>query len=689
MCSKPQGPAERGPPATSAIQLQSIAVLPHSPRIPIIRRGSEASAKPNVRRQRAADSLDSQPLQPQHRGGAVAAQCRCIGMTAVPPLNLRILNGDLQGQLFPVQDGLVIGRATTCAVIVPDGRASREHLRLNWRDGRLFACDLASHNGSFINGLRTNEAEVRAGDVLRIGRTLLSLEPTKSLEDGAVRIVSDVHQITPHVVRPPATEPRPALGTQVSAEAYLESMGVSRTISTDIHSLQLLRKTRHFAILVEVSRALQRHSDLHESLPGTMDLVLQVLRADVASIVLLDDEGRLMPHLQRERVTTESDDAFRSGSLSGSKLISKTVADMVLKDRCAVITANAAADERFAAADSIVINNLRSLMVVPVLVNDAMLGFVEVENRRSINAFDETDLHFVSVLGSMIGIALNHLRIQQSRELVIQELQAARDQLLATQQRLLIAERMGTLGRLASGIAHEVKNHLSPLLLADLIAHKYPQDQEICEASDMMIEAQRRILGLVDEIRQYAAGGRGEVRSDPCDLAGLVEGVVRFIVCDRSLQGIRIDVRLQQSPIVFIDAGRMRQVIINLIRNASESMRGQGTVTVEVAASDEAATVTVIDQGPGIPVEVQSRIFEPFFTTKGEHGLGLGLDISRQIVRAHGGSLGFTTELGKGSKFSVTLPLYRESSDVPESDPIQEFQEQTTEAGGVRLPSLP
>lgn len=634
----------------------------------------------------AGESLDSPALQPQHHGGAVTARCRYIGMTPASPLMIRILNGDLQGQTFPVGDGLVIGRATTCAVFVPDGRASREHVRLAFRDGRLFATDLKSHNGTFVNGLRAEDVEVRAGDVLRIGTTLLGVEVVKASTDGTVRVISDSHQPAPQLVRPIETNPATNSKKQVNAEEYLESLGVSQTISTDVNSLQLLRKTRHFAILVEVSRALQRYSDLQESLPGTMDLVLQVLRADVASVVLLDDEGRLVPHLLRERVPGERLESFRSGALSDSKVISKTVADMVLKDRCAVITANAAADARFAGAESIVINNLRSLMVVPVLVNDAMLGFVEVENRRSINAFDETDLHFVSVLGSMIGIALNHLRIQQSRERVIQELQAARDQLLATQQRLLIAERMGTLGRLASGIAHEVKNHLSPLLLADLIANKYPQDQEICEASDMMIEAQRRILGLVDEIRQYAAGGRGQVQSDPCDLAGLVGGVVRFIVCDRSLQGVNIEVKVLQSPVVYIDAGRMRQVIINLIRNASEAMGGQGTVSIEVDASEDAAVVSVADQGPGIPLDVQARVFEPFFTTKGERGLGLGLDISRQIVRAHGGSLGFTSEVGQGSKFVVTLPLRQLELPGQESGAYSEFQDQTTDPGGMRVP---
>lgn len=610
-------------------------------------------------------------------------------MNTPPQVLLRILNGDLQGQTFPVGAGLVVGRANTCAVFVPDGRASREHLELSFEDGRLIARDLKSHNGTFLNGVRMESSEVHPGDVVRIGTTLLGFEIAKASAESAVKVVQGSHDLEPRLVRSMDPISGPVVASRINAEDYLASLGVSQTITTDASTLQLLRKTRHFAILTEVSRALQRYSDLQESLPGILDLVLQVLRADAASVVLLDDEGRLVPNLMRERedrvgVQVET---FRSGEISEARVISKTIADKVLKERCAVITADASTDERFATADSVVINNVRSLMVVPILVSDEMLGFVEFENRRSVSAFDETDLHFASVMGSMVGIALNHLRMQQSRERVIQQLQAARDQLLATQQRLIIAERMGTLGRLASGIAHEVKNHLSPLLLADLIAHKYPEDSEICEASEMMLEAQRRILGLVDEIRQFAGGGRGSVQLAPCDLSDLVNGVLRFITCDRSMQSVHIRAEHRQEPLVNVDSGRIRQVLINLIRNASEAMGGQGTIEVVVDASSHAATVSVRDSGPGIPKDVQDRIFEPFFTTKGERGLGLGLDISRQIIRAHGGSLVFTSTLGVGSEFSVILPMQQDSDADEPRDSAPEFSDLATDAGHMRFPT--
>jgi two-component system NtrC family sensor kinase len=150
---------------------------------------------------------------------------------------------------------------------------------------------------------------------------------------------------------------------------------------------------------------------------------------------------------------------------------------------------------------------------------------------------------------------------------------------------------------------------------------------------------------------------------------------------------VQIRAEHRQEPLVNIDSGRIRQVLINLIRNASEAMGGQGTIEVVVDASSHAATVTVRDSGPGIPQEVQDRIFEPFFTTKGERGLGLGLDISRQIVRAHGGSLVFTSERGVGSEFSVILPMQQDSDADEPRDTAPEFSDLATDAGHMRFPT--
>lgn len=574
-------------------------------------------------------------------------------MTAERKRVVRILSGDLQGQEFAILGEMTLGRATTCSIFVPDRRASREHARLFAEGDKLWVEDLGSHNGTFVNGQRITKVELQKGDLIRLGLTQFTVDERGGEDTSVVRVISDSHPMTPLLVKPvePITGPAPSTRT---AEELFDAVGVGHTIrlETDGAALQLLRKTRHFAILTEASRTLQRYRDLRDTLPGLLDLLLQVQSADRAALLLLDEQGQLVPKQVRWRDGQPHEE-------EGATL-SKTVADYVLQERCAVITADATADARFANAASVVVNNLRSIMAVPVLVSDRMLGLIEVENRRNIRAFDEDDLQFVTVLGSMLGVALDNLEMSRQRERAFAQLQAAQEQLLAAQERLVISERMGMLGRLASGITHEVKNHLSPFMLADMIRRKYPADQEIQEASELMLEAQRHIVGLVDEIRLFARGGEAKVDFAPTDLATLVDSVVRFIRCDRSVRAADLRLAPLSRPIVVLDASRIRQVLINLIRNAADAVIGQqgGVIDVRVLQGPgDVALVEVQDNGPGIPPEIQSRVFEPFFTTKGEHGLGLGLDICRQIVGVHSGRLEFFSQAGLGTVFRMYLPL--------------------------------
>lgn len=609
---------------------------------------------------------------------------------------LRALTGDLQGQVFDVGSGIVVGRATSCAVFVPDRRASREHLRIFPQGGDLILEDLGSHNGTFVNEQRVSRAKLHVGDTLRLGSTTFAVEDATASHDsedsGAVKVISDLHHIAPRVVR--AVEPisGPVNIATLNADDYFDAIGVGKTESLGADALpELIRKTRHFAILVEASRALQRYTDLQETLPGLLDLVLQVTAADRVALVLLDEDMQLMPKVVRVRrrhngtLRPPKPEVIEDGLADEQLVMSKTIASLVLTDRCAVITADARADARFLTANSVMLNDVRSLAVVPVLVGNRMLGLLEVEDRHSVNAFDENDLHMLSVLASMIGVAQDHYEVSTARERAIADLKQAQAQLLAAQERLIGAERMGVLGRLSSGIAHEVKNHLGPFLLADMIAHKYPKDEAIQEAAEMMLEAQQRILELVDEIREFASGERANMDIKPCDMVHVVQRVVRFVQCDRHLSSFAIRVDVAGQPIVPMDSGRVRQVLINLIRNAAEASQAagleQGHIDITVSNDSTTARVAVRDYGTGIDAAVQERMFEPFFSTKGDRGLGLGLDLSRQIVRAHGGSLTFDSTPGKGTVFVMSLPLAPSMQHVPD-----DYDDGRTDPGGNRLP---
>lgn len=581
-------------------------------------------------------------------------------------VKLRVLSGDLQGQVFSVDPEVVIGRSTTCHMFVPDRRISREHARIFRDNLQLFVEDLRSHNGTYVNGQRVVRAELFRGDLVRLGSSQFVVEMASALDSSAVQFVNDVDTMQPKLVRPVAPMTTGESLSDLVARDYFARLGL-----TDVEELrsresveQLLQRTRHFAILYEVSKTLQRYTDMREQLPNLMDLILQVVRGDRGALLMFDEAGELVP-----RTVRYSDRALNSDELP-AMTISKSVAQAVIQERCAIITADATTDARFAGSQSIMLANVRSLLAVPVQVGNRLIGLIEIENTRSLNGFDENDMHLVSIVASMLGVALDNFEATQARELAIAKLEATQAQLIAAQQRLVASERMGMLGRLASGIAHEVKNHLSPFMLADMIASKYPDDQETQETTVLMLEAQQRIVGLVDEIRSFARGDQTSVNIASHDIGQVIEGVLRFMACDRAVKATEIVFWPGERPMVFIDAHRIRQVLINLIRNAADAIPPRyGRIDIRVHTDLGDVVVEVQDNGSGISPMTAARVFEPFFSTKGEKGLGLGLDISRQIAVAHGGTLTFESRESTadahdgGTIFRLRLPLVHQAVD--------------------------
>lgn len=560
---------------------------------------------------------------------------------------LHVLSGDLQGQSFDVGRELVVGRSTACDIFVPDRRMSRRHARFYVEGRTLFVEDLQSHNGTFVNGKRVARMQLFGSDVVRVGTSQFEI----AVREGG-GLSGNTSQPTAHLVKPVIDVTSPDLGTML-AEEYFAALGLADTPSGQPRSEAeiefLVRQTRNFAVLHEISKALQAGHDRDTMLDRVLGLVRKVLSADRGYVVRLDEAGRLVPLAAQTRAGTVRPD-------SGAVRMSETVAEQVVHDRCGIITSDAVTDERFSAAESVVLNDIRSLLAVPMLVGERVIGVIEVETTATINGFTENDLDLMTVVAGMVGAALENLDLAEQRERTIKELEQAQQKLLEAQDRLVRSEQMAAVGRVASGIAHEVKNHLAPLMLADMLRRDYPDDQDIQESAELMLEAQRRILGLVDEIRRFASGNKAEIEMGLDDLAQVASNVIRFVRCDARVRAVEL---VADAPVVAeFDANRLRQVLINLIRNAVDAADPvAGIVTVRVHRDGENAVVEVQDNGRGIPAEVAARIFEPFFTTKGEHGLGLGLDISRSIVQAHGGTLEHEPAPGGGTIFRVTLPV--------------------------------
>jgi len=570
------------------------------------------------------------------------------------------LSGEAQGKNFSIETELIIGRSTSCDVFIPDRRMSRRHARFYAEGSHLFVEDLESHNGTFVNGKRVARMQLFRGDVVRVGTSQFEITVDTGEDSAQVEFTGD--RPTAHIVKPISGQSGPSL-ERMPADEYFEAIGASKSDEHRAPSVNQVdfrvQQTRNFAVLFEISKVLQFGDDPIEGMARALDVVLKVIKADRGFIATLDSEGHPVPLVVRVRDSDKTDSNQRVK-------MSETVAEQVLGDRCGVITSDAATDARFASAESVVLNDIHSLMAVPILVGQEVRGLLEIESNSILSTFRENDLDLLSVVASTVGVAMQNYTLQKQREETIQELRAAQEQLLSAQDRLIKNEQMAAIGRVASGIAHEVKNHLSPFILADMIAKSYPDDEDIQESVELMLEAQRRILGLVDEIRHFAGGSPKRFDVNPHDVVRVLEGVIRFVKCDARIKSKVTTLEALDRPLVDMDANRMRQVFINLIRNAADATGTDGRIEIRVREQGGQLLIDFADNGAGIPQEVADQLFEPFFTTKGEKGLGLGLDISRNIVAAHNGTLTFDTRVGEGTTFRIAMPLEYLGPEVPE-----------------------
>jgi two-component system, NtrC family, sensor kinase len=219
------------------------------------------------------------------------------------------------------------------------------------------------------------------------------------------------------------------------------------------------------------------------------------------------------------------------------------------------------------------------------------------------------------------------------------------------QHRLVESEKLAGIGRLSAGVAHEINNPLGVILgYAKLLARRAAPEmvEDLAVIEEETLRAKEIVEGLLDLSRPMPAG------AERVDLRALTDDVVARLRDARLLDGV--DVTVDGAATAPGHPEKLRQVLVNLVRNAAEAAGSGGRVAVSVGQRDGAAEVAVEDSGPGLDPAVRGRLFEPFFTTK-PRGTGLGLAVSRAIAQAHGGELAADAARGGGARFALRLPL--------------------------------
>lgn len=215
-------------------------------------------------------------------------------------------------------------------------------------------------------------------------------------------------------------------------------------------------------------------------------------------------------------------------------------------------------------------------------------------------------------------------------------------------------QRMESIGTLASGIAHDLNNVLTPLLLSTQLLAAGETDPARMRLLDGMRQTIDRGANMIRQVLTFARGVEGE--RVPVDIAELTD---RFADFCRDILPKEIDVQVSAEPglAVLGDPTQLLQVLMNLATNARDAMPDGGSLRLTATAHGDRVRVDVTDDGEGMSPDVLARVFEPFYTTKGiGSGTGLGLSVSQAIVRTHGGSLEASSEPGVGTTFHVLLP---------------------------------
>lgn len=270
---------------------------------------------------------------------------------------------------------------------------------------------------------------------------------------------------------------------------------------------------------------------------------------------------------------------------------------------------------------------------------------IELENGRRI----QIALDFIAERGERIG-ALLTMRDAESVRRIENEIELSR--------------RLAAIGRLTSGVAHEVKNPINAIVVhLELLREKMreidPDTRRHMDIIGCEIHRLDRVVQMLVDFNRPV-----ELRLSGFDLRRLTEDVALLASPEAARQGVKVETHLTGEPLpVRADNDLIKQALLNVVLNGVQAMSNGGVLSITARQYDTAAAIEVRDQGGGIPPEVQDKVFNLYFTTK-KAGSGIGLAMSYRVLQLHNGAIDFVTEVGQGTTFRLILPLAGEKEPV-------------------------
>jgi signal transduction histidine kinase len=303
----------------------------------------------------------------------------------------------------------------------------------------------------------------------------------------------------------------------------------------------------------------------------------------------------------------------------------------------------------------------REFALVPLITRDDVIGIMLVDNLVTQARIEEQDLNRLKLFANSAASAIERGRLLQSLEKRLHELTLANRELKESRDRLVKTERLSAIGEVAASVAHEIRNPLVAIGgFARTVFQSLPEEDRNKNKVKVIVEETDRLERILSGLLEFSRPALP--RFTDVDLNGLVLQTVHFMDAEIDDDLVHITYDLDaELPRVWADTQQMRQVLLNLIRNAVQAMPNGGTVTFRTDVQRQEVRLSIEDSGPGIPPDQTERIFDAFFTTK-PTGSGLGLAICTQLVRNHNGRISVESGRTLGAKFVISLPMAQESA---------------------------
>jgi signal transduction histidine kinase/HAMP domain-containing protein len=316
---------------------------------------------------------------------------------------------------------------------------------------------------------------------------------------------------------------------------------------------------------------------------------------------------------------------------------------------------------------------IKSCLVLPIVLTQGLPGLIALGYRKQ-PIFGSEDVLQARQLADQVAVALSNAYETAERkqaEALLQEsnrqLKEALTELAAMQKHIVQQERLRALGQMASGVAHDFNNALSPILGFSSILLEDPDQlgnrDKVMKYLQIINTAGKDAANVVSRLREFYRSRNQEETFRPFDLNKLIEQAINFTQPkwkDQALASghtVAVKTDLQKVPNLSGNESEIREVLTNLIFNAVDAMPKGGTITLGSVRKDDQVILEVSDTGTGMTEEVRQRCLEPFFSTKGERGTGLGLAMVYGIVQRHKGTIDIRSEFGKGTTFAISFPL--------------------------------